>query len=162
MTIEPHPREFFAQLLRNPSIAPPRVANLRDKLDELNRCGVDQCVVMRFDEHLANQTPEAFIQDVLIHGLGAQYILVGDDFRFGKQRVGDHHMLTQIGQPLGLDVGKMNSYPISLPRSHAFVSTPTTAAPKKHIAWLGQENSQWRVATVKSSKLNCSINSTTN
>ena len=143
MTFEPHPREFFAQLLRNPSIAPPRVANLRDKLDELNRCGVDQCVVLRFDEHLANQTPEAFIQDVLIHGLGAQYILVGDDFRFGKQRVGDHHMLTQIGQPLGLDVGKMNSYQISLPRSHAFESTPTTAAPKMPA----QQNDALRVSS---------------
>ncbi len=117
MTFEPHPREFFAKRTHNSKLAPPRVANLRDKLDELRRCGVDQCVVLRFDEQLANQSPQAFVQEVLLEGLGAKYILVGDDFRFGKQRAGDHHMLTQMGQQLGLDVGKMNSYEISLPRS---------------------------------------------
>jgi len=124
MTFEPHPREFFAKLTHNPNLAPPRVANLRDKLDELRRCGVDQCVVLRFDEQLANQSPQAFVQEVLVQGLGAKYILVGDDFRFGKQRAGDHHMLTQMGQQLGLDVGKMNSYEISLPRS---IEQPTQA-----------------------------------
>lgn len=117
MTFEPHPREYFAKRTGNPDMAPPRVANLRDKLDELRRCGVDQCVVLRFDDQLANQAPEAFVHDVLIKGLGATYILVGDDFRFGKQRKGDHLMLSQMGEALGLDVGKMNSYEISLPRS---------------------------------------------
>jgi len=136
MTFEPHPREFFAKLQQNPSLAPPRVANLRDKLDELNRCGVDQCVVLRFDHQLANQSPQSFIQNVLIHGLGAQYILVGDDFRFGKQRAGDHHLLTQMGQQMGLDVGKMNSYEISLPRAHtsktSSTSTDTQSSRSQH------------------------------
>jgi riboflavin kinase/FMN adenylyltransferase len=117
MTFEPHPREYFAKRAGNPELAPPRVANLRDKLDELRHCGVDQCVVLRFDDPLANQAPESFVRDVLIKGLGATYILVGDDFRFGKERKGDHLMLSQMGEQLGLDVGKMNSYEISLPRS---------------------------------------------
>ena len=128
MTFEPHPREFFAKFSGNPSLAPPRVANLRDKLDELRRCGVDQCVVLRFEDRLANQSPQSFVEDVLIHGLGAKYILVGDDFRFGKQRTGDHHMLTQMGEQWGLDVGKMNSYEISLPRRAHAPQSPSSPA----------------------------------
>ena len=89
MTFEPHPRDYFAAQLRKPELAPARVAPLRDKLAELARCGVDQCVVVRFDARLPSLTPQAFIDQVLIAGLGVKYVLVGDDFRFGARRAGD-------------------------------------------------------------------------
>ena len=82
MTFEPHPRDFFAKLLNKPELAPARIATLRDKLLELERCGIDQVVVLPFDERLASQSPEDFIQLVLVKGLGVKYLLVGDDFRF--------------------------------------------------------------------------------
>ena len=50
MTFEPHPRDFFAKLLNKPELAPARIATLRDKLLELERCGIDQVVVLPFDE----------------------------------------------------------------------------------------------------------------
>jgi riboflavin kinase/FMN adenylyltransferase len=112
MTFEPHPRDFFAKLHNKPALAPARIANLRDKLLELDRCGIDQVVVLPFDARLASQTPEDFIQSVLVKGLGVKYLLVGDDFRFGAKRAGDYSMLDAAGQRLGFDVARMNSYEV--------------------------------------------------
>jgi riboflavin kinase/FMN adenylyltransferase len=112
MTFEPHPRDFFAEQFKQPDVAPARIATLRDKLNELNACGVDQCVVLPFNQSFASQAPEAFIQDVLLNGLGVKYVLVGDDFRFGSKRLGDYAMLDAAGAKLGFDVARMNSYEV--------------------------------------------------
>ena len=112
MTFEPHPRDYFAKALNKPELAPARIATLRDKLRELERCGVDQVVVLPFDARLANQSPEDFIQQVLIQGLGVRYVQVGDDFKFGVRRSGDYAMLDAAGQRLGFDVARMNSYEV--------------------------------------------------
>ncbi|CAB5695655.1 Riboflavin biosynthesis protein ribF [Delftia tsuruhatensis] len=112
LTFEPHPRDYFAQVLGRPGIAPARIGTLRDKLSELARCGVDQTVVLPFNQTLASQAPQAFIDEVLVAGLGARYVLVGDDFRFGAQRAGDYAMLDAAGQRQGFDVARMNSYEV--------------------------------------------------
>ncbi len=112
MTFEPHPRDFFAQQHQKPELAPARIATLRDKLNELAACGVDQCVVLPFDTAFASQQPQDFIEEVLLKGLGAKYILVGDDFRFGAKRAGDYDMLDAAGARLGFDVARMNSYEV--------------------------------------------------
>lgn len=112
LTFEPHPRDYFAELHRKPELAPARVGTLRDKLADLATCGVDQCVVLPFDAALANQTPQAFIQQVLLDGLHARYVLVGDDFRFGKARAGDYALLDAAGDAHGFDVARMNSYEV--------------------------------------------------
>jgi riboflavin kinase/FMN adenylyltransferase len=112
LTFEPHPRDYFARIHKKPELAPARIATLRDKLGELAACGVDQCVVLPFDARLSSQVPEAFIDDVLVGGLGAKYVLVGDDFRFGARRAGDYAMLDAAGQAKGFDVARMNSYEV--------------------------------------------------
>ncbi len=112
MTFEPHPRDYFAALQRKPELAPARVATLRDKLTELARCGVAQCVVIPFDARLSAMVPASFIDDVLVRGLGVKYVLVGDDFRFGARRAGDYAMLDAAGASLGFDVARMNSYQV--------------------------------------------------
>ncbi len=112
LTFEPHPRDYFAGLLKKPEFAPARIATLRDKLGELAACGVDQCVVLPFDARLSSLAPEAFIDDVLVRGLGARYVLVGDDFRFGVRRTGDYAMLDAAGAARGFDVARMNSYEV--------------------------------------------------
>jgi riboflavin kinase/FMN adenylyltransferase len=112
MTFEPHPRDFFAGLQQQPDLAPARIATLRDKLLELSECGVDQCVVLPFNQAFAALTPQTFIKDVLLQGLGVKYVLVGDDFRFGAQRAGDYAMLDAAGAEHGFDVARMNSYEV--------------------------------------------------
>jgi riboflavin kinase/FMN adenylyltransferase len=112
LTFEPNPRDYFAQLRNQPESAPARIATLRDKLCELERCGVAQAVVMRFDAAFAAQSPEAFVADVLVAGLGARYVLVGDDFRYGARRAGDYAMLDAAGARHGFDVARMLSYEV--------------------------------------------------
>ena len=89
LTFEPHPRDYFARVHHKPDIAPPRIGTLRDKLPELACCGVQQAVVLPFNDKLASLPAQAFIDEVVVRGLGARYLLVGDDFRFGSQRAGD-------------------------------------------------------------------------
>ncbi|PQA80705.1 bifunctional riboflavin kinase/FAD synthetase [Limnohabitans sp. TS-CS-82] len=112
MTFEPHPRDFFAAQHRQPDLAPARIATLRDKFNELSACGVDQCVVLPFNHAFASQQPQAFIEEVLVKGLGVKYVLVGDDFRFGAKRAGDYAMLDAAGTAQGFDVARMNSYEV--------------------------------------------------
>lgn len=84
LTFDPHPREFFAR-----DAAPPRLSKLRQKLDMFRAYGIAKTIVARFDHALAAMTPETFIDDVLVRRLEARWVLVGDDFRFGKARAGD-------------------------------------------------------------------------
>ena len=112
LTFEPHPRDYFAKSLQQPGLAPARVGTLRDKLEGLARCGVDQAIVLPFNASLAAQPPQNFISTVLVQGLGARYVLVGDDFRFGAKRAGDYGMLDAAGSAHGFDVARMNSYEV--------------------------------------------------
>jgi len=112
LTFEPHPRDYFALQLQRPELAPSRVGTFRDKLQELAQCGVDQTVVLPFNAALAGQSPQDFVQQVLVQGLGAGYVLVGDDFRFGARRTGDYAMLDAAGEAHGFDVARMNSYEV--------------------------------------------------
>jgi riboflavin kinase / FMN adenylyltransferase len=92
LTFEPHPREFFAA-----GAAPARLTRLRDKLDLMARAGVEHVHVARFDARFAALPAERFISDVLIRGLGVQWLLVGRDFRFGARRAGDFATLQERG-----------------------------------------------------------------
>lgn len=112
LTFEPHPRDYFAQLLSKPELAPARVGTVRDKLMDLASNDIDQTVILPFGDKLANQSPEDFVRKVLVQALGARYVLVGDDFRFGKNRAGDYQLLDAMGRELGFDVARMNSYEV--------------------------------------------------
>jgi riboflavin kinase/FMN adenylyltransferase len=112
LTFEPHPRDYFAKTLQQPDLAPARVGTLRDKLEGLAQCGVEQTIVLPFNARLAAQPPDSFIRTVLVQGLGVRYVLVGDDFRFGAKRAGDYAMLDAAGSAQGFDVARMNSYEV--------------------------------------------------
>ena len=112
LTFEPHPRDYFAALAARSELAPPRISTLRDKLDGLQHCGIDYVVVLRFDAALASLAAEDFVARVLVDGLHARYLLVGDDFRFGARRAGDYAMLDAMGAQWGFDVARMNAYEV--------------------------------------------------
>jgi riboflavin kinase/FMN adenylyltransferase len=112
LTFEPHPRDHFAQVMNQPELAPARVGTLRDKLLDLAACGVDQTVVLPFSAKLAALPATDFIGQVLVNGLRARYVLVGDDFRFGARRGGDYAMLDAAGDEHGFEVARMNSYEV--------------------------------------------------
>jgi riboflavin kinase/FMN adenylyltransferase len=84
LTFDPHPREFFAR-----DAAPPRLNTLRQKLEVFRAYGIAKTFVARFDARLASLMPAEFIDNVLVGKLDVRWVLVGDDFRFGKGRAGD-------------------------------------------------------------------------
>lgn len=137
LTFEPHPRDHFAELAGKPELAPARIAPLRDKLSELERCGVDQVVILPFDAKLASLSPQAFVQQVIVEGLRARYVLVGDDFRFGAKRAGDYAMLDALGDAHGFDVARMMSYEVhGLRVSSSVVREALTAGDMARVATL--------------------------
>ncbi len=111
ITFEPQPQEFF-----RPDQAPPRLTRLREKLLALGPHAVDRMLCLNFNEHLANLSAEEFIRNILIDGLGVRYLVVGDDFRFGKGRQGDFHMLVRAGQQHGFEVANTHSFTLDTER----------------------------------------------
>lgn len=99
MLFEPQPREYF-----DPANAPPRLMRLREKLDRLAELPVDRVLLLRFNRRLADLPAEVFIRDILIDGLGVKYLVVGDDFRFGKNRRGNFALLQDFGRHNGFEV----------------------------------------------------------
>ena len=111
ITFEPQPREYFM-----PESAPPRLTRFREKLEVLRRCGVERVLCLRFNDHLANLSAEDFIRIILVSGLDVKYLVVGDDFRFGKGRTGDFNMLEQAGRTHGFAVVNMHTFNIGAAR----------------------------------------------
>jgi len=107
LTFAPHPRQFFAERNRRPELSPPQINGLRDKLSALSQAGIEQVVLARFNQKFADMSAEDFIEKLLIQGLNARWLIVGDDFRFGRQRAGDLALLKKMGPQFGLEVNTL-------------------------------------------------------
>lgn len=90
---EPHPREFLT-----PEKAPARLTLFREKIQRLKELPIDYVLCLRFNKKLSNLTATDFVKNILVKGLHVKYILIGDDFRFGKQRQGDVALLNHLGK----------------------------------------------------------------
>ncbi len=99
IVFEPQPVEFFA-----PDQAPRRLSRLRDKIIQLSALGIDYMVCLHFNRDFASLTAEQFIQNILIDRLHIKHLVVGDDFRFGRDRSGDFSYLQQRGHEAGFEV----------------------------------------------------------
>lgn len=99
VTFEPLPQAFF-----RPEQAPARLSTVRQKLALLSGMGVELCWMMRFDQALSRLSPEEFVRQVLVDGLAARHVVVGEDFRFGHKRAGNLDLLTSLGQKAGFSV----------------------------------------------------------
>ena len=107
LTFDPHPHEYFS-----PQTAPPRLSSFRDKLLYLEQAGVQKVVCLRFDRSFSQTSPVDFIQDYLVKGLCARFVVVGDDFRFGRDREGDLALLREAGQQAGFGVASVGTFVI--------------------------------------------------
>lgn len=99
ISFEPLPQEFFLS-----GKAPGRLTTLREKMLQLKHLGVEQLLCLPFNHKLSQMPAEEFIQRVLIDGLDIRSLVVGDDFRFGKNRGGDFKLLKQAGKQHGFPV----------------------------------------------------------
>ena len=88
LTFDPHPLAVVA-----PAAAPKLLTSLATKADLVAQLGVRELVVIPFDGEFASQSPEAFIERVLVEQLGARRVSVGENFRFGHRARGDVALL---------------------------------------------------------------------
>ena len=98
ISFSPHPVEFFTGKPL-PTLTPGD-----ERVNELHRLGVEQLVLLPFTKELANLTPSAFVETVLVQQLQARFISVGEDFRFGHKRLGDAKMLKSLAAQHNIDV----------------------------------------------------------
>ena len=104
ITFEPQPMEFF-----RPEQAPPRLTRLREKLEAIYTCGIDRVLLIRFDAAFAAADADDFVRRILVEKLGIRHLYVGDDFRFGRDRVGDFALLKAMGGQLGFGVESLGT-----------------------------------------------------
>jgi riboflavin kinase / FMN adenylyltransferase len=107
ITFEPQPQEYFA-----PASAPPRLTGFRAKMQALHRYAADRVFCLHFDGKLASMPAEEFIRTVILEGLGVRYLVVGDDFRFGRGRAGSFGTLQAAGSQHGFQVVNMPTFRI--------------------------------------------------
>jgi len=108
ITFEPQPIEFFV-----PEKAPPRLSRFREKVEALRSYSIQQLCVLRFNKTLAQMSANDFIQQLLVKGLNVHYLVVGDDFKFGKDRQGDFALLQKVGKAEGFQVANMHTFAIA-------------------------------------------------
>lgn len=99
VVFEPYPREFF-----RPGAEPFRLTPFRAKARLLEACGIDFLIVLTFDAQLAAMPAPDFVLDVLVKDLAVVHVVVGADFRFGKNRGGDATVLAYMGEMEGFGV----------------------------------------------------------
>lgn len=105
MTFEPQPLEFFS-----PEKAPARLTTWRDKYHLLEAQGMQRLLCVQFNQRFASLHADDFIQQVLVDKLGVKLLVVGDDFRFGKNREGDFSLLQAAGAKHNFAVVDTASY----------------------------------------------------
>ena len=122
MTFDKHPAELLA-----PNAAPYYINTIDQRIELIKCTGVDEVVVAEFNHALAELTHEEFMQQILLGTLNARHIVVGSNFRFGKERRGDIRYMTAEAPKLGIEISVVpaviiNGGPVSSTRIRALIS----------------------------------------
>lgn len=99
ISFDPHP----VAVLR-PGSEPRLLQSVGERSDWLAACGVDYHLVLPFTPEFAQVPPEIFVQETLLKGLGAREVMVGYNFRFGRERKGTPELLEHLCAPHGVEV----------------------------------------------------------
>ena len=108
MMFEPQPQEVLPFL-----VTPARLTPFREKICALAGTAVDRVLCVRFDQKFAALPAVKFVEEILVAGLGARHVVVGDDFRFGRGAVGDNELLRELGVEHGFEVHRRDTYRVA-------------------------------------------------
>ena len=95
LIFEPHPRKFF-----RPDDENFIISDLKTRSHLLGECGLDFLGILNFDNDMSNLTPYDFVEKVIHTAIGVSHLIVGYNFRFGKDRSGDVKVLSEICEKL--------------------------------------------------------------
>lgn len=120
IAFEPHPRQYF-----RPNDPPFRLTSLRAKALILETMGVDGLIALPFVKALAETAAEDFVREILVGVLGIRHLVIGADFRFGKDRGGDADLVRQMAASLdfGVSVVDMVNSPLVSNPNQPYSST---------------------------------------
>ncbi|MCJ7558802.1 MAG: bifunctional riboflavin kinase/FAD synthetase [Gammaproteobacteria bacterium] len=105
MAFEPTPQEFFGA-----EKAPARLTRFREKFLALAETGMDRFACLRFNNAFAALSPDEFVERILVDGMGVRYLVAGDDFRYGRKRMGDFASLKAAGRKHGFELQDTASF----------------------------------------------------
>jgi len=97
LTFSPHPDVFFAKKKVK------LIQTMEQRLREIDKIGVSMVVVLPFDQSIADLSSSAFLKEILIDTIRARTIVVGENFRFGKNRKGDTNILKELSPIYGFE-----------------------------------------------------------
>lgn len=99
LTIKPHPREFFS-----PDHAPSLLTHSPKKIELFEAICIEAMIFLRFNAEVAALEPEDFVREIIVERCRAKAVVVGHDFRFGKNARGDFELLTALAPQHGFEV----------------------------------------------------------
>ena len=99
LTFEPHPSQVF-----NREKEPFRLTPVRSKVRVMSKLGIDNLIIMHFVADFYNMSAEDFIENVIVKGLKAAHLVVGEGYRFGNGGLGDISLLQKLGKKYGFKV----------------------------------------------------------
>ena len=109
ITFEPQPREFFTRGQGSGRPAPARLTRFREKVHILRGIGIDRVLCIPFNERTRTISAAEVVERFLVGMLRVRYLVVGDDFQFGKDREGDYDMLKAAGDRDGFGVSHLGT-----------------------------------------------------
>jgi riboflavin kinase/FMN adenylyltransferase len=126
VTFDPHPLSIVA-----PERVPPMLTTIEQRLELLEGLGVEVVAVVAFDDELRIWSPATFVTDLLAGSLHAATVVVGEDFRFGRDRTGHVGLLRELGMGLGFETEVVplvgGDQPISSTRIRAMIAAGDVA-----------------------------------
>jgi len=106
LSFDPHPKKVLF-----PEGEPlPQIQSLEEKAGVLESWGIDHLVLLPFTLTLAQLTAQDFVRDILVNGLQVAGVYMGYDHRFGKNRVGDIQLMSELGELYGFEVVQIPAY----------------------------------------------------
>ncbi len=93
MTFEPHPMQVLKK-----NYQPPLITLLEQKIELIDRTGIDIMICIPFNRQFAALTPREFVEDILIRKIGMAAVVVGRDYSFGRHREGNVRLLRTFAE----------------------------------------------------------------